>query len=380
MGRRWLWAQGSERFSENGTGDLLDMCEACHVTDILFLAHHSSQQALWNSEMFNSSSQQYGGLPYLDYLVRQEASSNIRVHGWLAVGTWPWMWGMLRGGTPDWRWSQADWLDMSRPDVQAAVGDAATDLCDHVPGLVGVHLDYIRIPNGVNVRGITEAHVTACVASARRATEAAGLELTAAVLPHTFPGWDMAECAQPWTEWLDDSLLDCAMPMLYYNASTIGGQMTHIENESSTVRAGTVIGVAPASPQEVFRSVPDWEAVLDLCVERGYDMSVFDDSWLRSEYRPALEQRPVPEEPVPAPEPVQPVQPPGPEPGDSAEDLVRVLTELAGNAEKLGSHIAALNDLFSSLNATLARLERAGSGQRIAAAGLLPSTGREDDE
>jgi hypothetical protein len=366
-GRRWLWAQGAERFSAGGTKTMLDVCAACHITDILFLAHNSSEKALWDSKMFHSSSKRYDGKPYLDYLVEQANARGMRVHAWLAVGSWPWMWGMLQSGTPAWKWSQAKWTDLSRSDVQAAVGDAAEDLSARVPRLAGVHLDYIRIPDGISNPSITDEDVTACVAQARQATKAAGLELTAAVVPHTRPGFDMAECAQPWNQWLDDNILDVAMPMLYFNAPLVGGQIDHIENESTVVQNRTAIGVSPRSHHGKWRSVANWDAVIDLCAGRGYGMSVFDDSSLTVAYQPALQRLPLP------------AAPPVTKPPAGYEELADLLAGLAVSVEKLRADATLLSDLLVSLDDTMARLESVIPGQHTAAVGILPAAGREDE-
>jgi hypothetical protein len=288
--KRWLWAQGSERFSKAGTQGLLDIASRCHFTDIIFLAHHSSHGALWDSQMFNPATLRVDNLPYLDYLVGEASLYNIRVHAWLAVGSWPWMWGMLQSGTPNWKWAQATWLDMTIPAAQTAVGDAAADLESNVAGLAGVHLDYIRRKDAVANPTIQAQHVTACVFQARQKTS---LELTAAVVPHTYPGFDIAECAQDWPAWLDNGLVDECMPMLYYGASWVGTQLGHIETESQTVLDNVTVGVSPADYRGNYRSVTGWEAILDLCIGKGYDMAVFDDNLVDSNYQPALEARPL---------------------------------------------------------------------------------------
>jgi uncharacterized lipoprotein YddW (UPF0748 family) len=368
--RRWMWAQGPERLSVEGTREMLDMCQTCHATDILFLTHTSGQGALWDSTIFNSSNNRFDGVPYLDYLVEQAAARNMRVHGWLVVGTWPWIWGMRRDSTSDaWKWDQADWPDLSRADVQEAIGDAVAELCDRVPGLTGVHLDYLRIPEGMRNRGITEQHVTACVAAAKRATDAAGLELTAAVVPHTLPGKDMAEHAQPWTGWLDDSLVDRAMPTLYHDAPTIGEQIDHIEAESEAVRDRVVVGVAPLDFDGAFRSVAAWEAILDVCDARAYYIAVFDDTALGGEYKPALQQRPPIDKPAPIDEPRIPPA--------LVEELLDLAERLSTQGQNLGGLTTSLSAVTAALAEAAADLEDMGS---IQLPGLLPVTGDTSDD
>jgi uncharacterized lipoprotein YddW (UPF0748 family) len=371
--RRWMWAQGAERLSVDGTRDMLAICKACHVSDILFLTHAGGGRgALWNSKMFNSSASRYDGVPYLDYLVEQAAAQGMRVHGWLVVGTWPWIWGMLRDSTSDaWRWDQANWPDLSRADVQAMIGEAVADLCS-VPGLSGVHLDYLRLPDGMRDQGITEQHVTACVAAAREATNEAELELTAAVVPHTWPGKDMTEYAQRWTGWLDDGLIDHAIPILYHDASTVGEQIDHIGGESETVRDRVVIGVAPADPDGVFRSVADWEAILDVCDECYHYVSVYDDTWLGSEYQPAVQQRPPEDKPDDSDDSDGLGLP-----GHIVEELLDIAERLTKEGQDLGEQVTTLSGVAAALSEAADKIKGMGSNELP---GLLPATGDTDGD
>jgi hypothetical protein len=216
-------------------------------------------------------------------------------------------------------------------------------------------------------RGITEQHVTACVAAARAATNAAELELTAAVVAHTWEGKDMAAYAQPWTGWLDDGLIDRAIPILYHDASIVGEQIDHIRGESEAVRDRVVVGVAPADSDGVFRSVADWEAILDGCGECYHYVSVYDDTWLGSEYQPGLQQRPPRDKPDDSGPPVQPVIP-----GELIENLLDIAERLTARAQEVGGTVTSLGDLTAALNEAAAGVEKIGNEE---IPGLLPATG-----
>ncbi len=307
MARRWLWAQGEERRSVTGVDELIDLCQRCWITDIMFLAWHSGG-ALWNSAYFTPSyvriddyARGISNMHYMDYLVSRGNEVGINVHAWLTIGGYPWQWQFRSAGLP-WNWDASaaisgwywgSWLNMSLSDVQQAVGSASYDVVTQISGIAGVHLDYIRVPDGASGGGITSSHVSSCVANAHAATSTAGVELTAAVVPHKLPGWDINWVNQQWPTWLNGGYLDEALPMLYYTASTIQNQIYYIETESPTVYNNVTCGIAPASPQGSFYTLGQWVDILDTVIYNGYDMAIFDDSWLYSSYQPALEDRPL---------------------------------------------------------------------------------------
>jgi hypothetical protein len=360
---------------------MLDMCETCYFTDIVFLANTFSG-VLWNSSYFKQSSLRVGGLHYMDYLVREAAARNIRVHAWITIGYWRGMWANRNAGCPD-SWNCAtlsnwdhptygDWVNLGRSDVQESVGAAVADIRDHIPGLAGVSLDYIRLQPAMELKDgrLTGEHVTECVR--RAATEIGDQTLTATGVPLWAKGWkgynfDIYGCSQDWPGWIQGGLVDYVLPLNYYGADQLESMLTnHYDPLPDEVRARMVDIVAPTAIMEDDRvmGVKEWERLLAINEAHGYDLGVYDDSLLTVKYQPALQARPISKPPWVLPE-------------DIKEELQLASTQLADRCDALGSLTTSLSALIDSLDATAAKLEGAAPGQRVA---ILAQTGKEDDE
>jgi hypothetical protein len=365
MAKRWLWAQGSDTRSVSGTQALLDVCTSCHFTDLAFLAN-SSGGVLWNSSYFRSSAERVDGLHYMDYLVREAKARNIRVHAWITLGYWRGLWANRNAGCPE-AWNCAslsnwdtstygEWVNLSRPDVQAAVGAAVEDILAHNPDLAGVSLDYVRLQPATERKDgrLTGEHVTTCVRQAKTAMGDRTLTVTGVPLwAEGYQGYnyDIHGCSQNWPAWILDGLVDYVLAMNYYGADNLDSMLNdHYDPLPADVRAKVIDLVSPTAHIEEGRmlGIDEWNRLVATNEAHGYDLSVSDNKLLTSGYQSALKQRPLPQ---PSPEPT-----PGPS-EELMKELQQASTQLAASVENLETFVTSLSDIIHSLNETADRLE-----------------------
>lgn len=307
LSRRWMWAQGSEWLTMSGTDFMLDMCENCHITDIMYLGYEGGG-VHWDSSYFDSTTTTVSGMYYMDYLVLEAGRRNIGVHVWIPVGYWGGIWNHRTAGLPaGWNtstlsgWPYEDWMNFSLGEVRQAVADAAQDVKDNIANIAGAHLDYIRLDTGWELDDgrLNHTHVTSTVSGAKAACS--GIELTvAAVQPHTegFPGYnfDIPGTSQNWHYWVHYGYIDYAIQTNYLGPEKLEKRLGCCDTMSSITRSGAVCGITPYPDLEDtpwWMTLSGWELNLDKIINHGYEIAIFDDSRLAfsGAYQTALNER-----------------------------------------------------------------------------------------
>ena len=182
-----------------------------------------------------------GGWDPLAFVVEQGHARDMQVHAWL--NTFPlWRgtsapppdhpaalhrdWWLKQGGQPMAQSSGYVFADPANAQVRAHIAAVAEDLESRY-ALDGLHLDYVRYPAS-DFDGADPGHVTQTVEAVQQTLD---IPLSAAVWGvHTNRwGWSgvsegSADYLQDSHAWLQQGLLDAAMPMIYWPTTAPPGE------------------------------------------------------------------------------------------------------------------------------------------------------------
>ena len=218
---RAVWDHSGQGLYPGDWGRTFRILKAAHVTDLFVnvagagFAHYPSS-ALPRSKLFEQEGDQ------LTACLKAARGTGVRVHAWVLCFT-------ATRGTPEtladfarkgWRLKNAkgvltEYLDPSKAAVRGHVF-AALDELARVPGLSGVHLDFVRWYEGAKRPAGAEKIIAMFVAEARRRVRKP-LWLTAAVLGK-YPAC-VKSVGQDWPTWLDAGTVDYVVPMDYTDSA-----------------------------------------------------------------------------------------------------------------------------------------------------------------
>ena len=245
----------------------------------------------------------------LAYVVKQGHASELKVQAWWSCGIAP-RFASFRNRYPDWdidRLGEATegthWLNFSLPEVKQFVGDVVLEITQNYP-VDGVHLDYIRYPDGTSDwGGIGDADVPSTVQNAYQRLKAIRpeVQLTAAVAGSQARS---RSTRQHWASWLAGEYIDRVFPLAYLapdqTYARLGSSWTlefaTEEWQALPHRERIAPGlnvVFEDGDASVAKAPEQFIAQVEVCRRDGFgDIAVFDEKTITVEILDALAARP----------------------------------------------------------------------------------------
>jgi uncharacterized lipoprotein YddW (UPF0748 family) len=231
---RWGWS------SQGELSDLLEQASEAGVNAVYFQVR-GTFDAYYLGGLEPVAARLDGSWDPLAFVVEQGHARDMQVHAWL--NTFPlWRgtsappadhpaaqhpdWWLQKGGQPMAQSSGYVFADPANPQVRAHIVAVAEDL-EARYALDGLHLDYVRYPDP-DFDGASAGHVTRTVEAVQQGLD---IPLSAAVWGVHTNRWGWSGVSQGGADYLQDShawlqqgLLDAAMPMIYWPTTDPAGE------------------------------------------------------------------------------------------------------------------------------------------------------------
>lgn len=204
---RGAWLSSATSRDRRGWASLLPRLDDGGITDLF---------VLWQS----AATPKYIDRPYdrdsIKSALAASAETGVRLHAWVSTlsldGASPALVQRITANRGLLAGASSHWIDPEKDENRKLLVESLVALAKR--GVHGVHLDYIRLPEGVPVTPERTAAITEIVRNASLAVREAvpGIVFSAAVFP-TPEG--AALHGQDWPAWVREGLVDFVCPMIY---------------------------------------------------------------------------------------------------------------------------------------------------------------------